>query len=57
MNIATINPATEKTIRVFEPYSAARVSESLDEAVTAYRQHRRTSFADRADRMRKAAES
>ena len=55
MNIATINPATEKTIRVFEPYSAARVSESLDKAVTAYRQHRRTSFADRADRMRKAA--
>ena len=55
MSIATINPATEKTIRVFEPYSAARVSESLDKAVTAYRQHRRTSFADRAGRMRKAA--
>jgi len=55
MKIATINPATEKTIRVFEPYSAARVSESLDKAVTAYRQHRRTSFADRAGRMRKAA--
>ena len=55
MKIATINPATEKTIRVFEAYSPARVSESLDKAVTAYRQHRRTSFADRAGRMRKAA--
>jgi len=31
------------------------VSESLDKAVTAYRQHRRTSLADRAGPMRKAA--
>ncbi|HMG69731.1 MAG TPA: NAD-dependent succinate-semialdehyde dehydrogenase [Gemmatimonadaceae bacterium] len=55
MSIATINPATETTVRTFEPYSAARVSESLDKAVGAYRQHRRTSFVDRASRMRKAA--
>jgi succinate-semialdehyde dehydrogenase/glutarate-semialdehyde dehydrogenase len=55
MSIATVNPATEQTVRTFEPYSAARVSESLDKAVTAYRQHRRTSFADRAGWMRKAA--
>ncbi len=55
MSIATINPATGKTLRTFEPYSAARVSESLDKAVTAYRQHRRTSLADRAGPMRKAA--
>ena len=55
MSIATINPATGKTVRTFEAYSAARVNESLDKAVTAYRQHRRTSFADRAGPMRKAA--
>jgi succinate-semialdehyde dehydrogenase/glutarate-semialdehyde dehydrogenase len=55
MSIATINPANGKTLRTFEPYSAARVSESLDKAVAAYRQHRRTSFADRAGPMRKAA--
>jgi succinate-semialdehyde dehydrogenase/glutarate-semialdehyde dehydrogenase len=55
MSIATINPATGKTLRTFEPFSAARVSEALDRAVAAYRQERRTSFADRATRMRKAA--
>ena len=55
MAIATINPATGKTIRSFEPFSAARVSECLDRATTAYRVHRRTTFADRAQRMQKAA--
>jgi succinate-semialdehyde dehydrogenase/glutarate-semialdehyde dehydrogenase len=55
MTIATINPATGKTIRTFEPFSAARVSECLDRATNAYRAHRRTTFADRAQRMQKAA--
>jgi succinate-semialdehyde dehydrogenase / glutarate-semialdehyde dehydrogenase len=55
MSIASINPATGKTLRSFEPVSAARVSEVLDRSVAAYGQHRRTSFADRASRMRKAA--
>jgi len=56
MSIATINPADGKTVRTFEPYSAARVNEALDRAVTAFRQHRRTSFAERATHMRKAAD-
>jgi succinate-semialdehyde dehydrogenase/glutarate-semialdehyde dehydrogenase len=56
MAIATINPATGKTVRVFAPFSAARVSECLDRAATAYRAHRRTPFPERAKRMRKAAE-
>ena len=55
MAIATINPATGKTIRTFEPFSAARVSECLDRAVTAYREHRRMPFSERAKRMQKAA--
>ncbi|HEY8849544.1 MAG TPA: NAD-dependent succinate-semialdehyde dehydrogenase [Thermoanaerobaculia bacterium] len=55
MTISTTNPATGKTIRTFEAYSAAKVSEALDRGVAAYRQHRRTSFADRATHMRKAA--
>jgi succinate-semialdehyde dehydrogenase / glutarate-semialdehyde dehydrogenase len=55
MTIATVNPATGKTIRTFEPFSAARVGECLDRAATAYRAHRRTTFADRAQRMQKAA--
>jgi succinate-semialdehyde dehydrogenase / glutarate-semialdehyde dehydrogenase len=55
MSIATIDPATGKTVRTFEAFSAARVNESLDRAVAAYQRHRRTSFADRATRMHKAA--
>jgi len=55
MTIATVNPTTGKTIRTFEPLSVAQVSECLDRAATAYRAHRRTAFADRAQRMQKAA--
>src|SRR6266576_929874 len=55
MSISTVNPATGKTIRTFEPFSAAQVSDALDRGVAAYRQHRRSSFADRASRMRNAA--
>lgn len=56
MPIASINPATEETIRTFEPSSAAQVSERLDRALAAFRIHRLTSFAERAKRMRRAAE-
>jgi succinate-semialdehyde dehydrogenase / glutarate-semialdehyde dehydrogenase len=55
MAIATINPATGRTIRTFEPFSANRVSECLDRAATAYRAHRHTPFSERAKRMQKAA--
>ena len=55
MTIATVNPATGKTIRTFEPFSAARMSECLDRAAAAYQMHRRSTFADRAQRMQKAA--
>ena len=55
MSISTTNPATGKTIRTFEAYSSARVSEALDKSAAAFRQHCRTTFADRASRMRKAA--
>ena len=55
MSISTTNPATGKTVRTFEAYSSARVSEALDKSAAAFRQHRRTTFAERASRMRKAA--
>lgn len=55
MSISTINPATGKTVRTFEAYSSARVNEALDKSVAAFRQHRRTTFAERASLMRKAA--
>ncbi|HEV7595398.1 MAG TPA: NAD-dependent succinate-semialdehyde dehydrogenase [Gemmatimonadaceae bacterium] len=55
MSIATINPTTGKSIRTFEAFTPVRVNECLDRAATAYRAHRRTTFADRAQRMQKAA--
>jgi succinate-semialdehyde dehydrogenase/glutarate-semialdehyde dehydrogenase len=56
MSIASINPATGKTVRTFEPHSAAHVDEALDKAAASFAEHRRTSFADRARWMRKAGD-
>ena len=55
MSISTTNPTTGTTVRTFEPYTAARVNESIDRAVAAYREHRLTSFSERAKHMRAAA--
>ena len=56
MSISTVNPANGQNLRTFEPFTAARVSEALDRGVAAFQKHRRTSFAERANHMRKAAE-
>ena len=56
MSIATINPATGKTVRPFEAYPPARINETLDRAAAAFVKHRRTSFADRSTWMLNAAE-
>jgi succinate-semialdehyde dehydrogenase/glutarate-semialdehyde dehydrogenase len=56
MPIATINPATGETVRTFEPLSSAEVDAKIQTAHDAYRSHRRTSFAERATKMRRAAD-
>ncbi len=56
MPIATTNPATGELIRVFDPHSSAEVDAKIQKAHEAFRAHRRTPFADRAAKMRKAAE-
>jgi len=56
MAIATTNPATGELIRVFDPHTSAEVDAKIQKAHEAFRAHRRTSFADRAAKMRKAAE-
>src|ERR1700691_5064612 len=56
MPIATINPANGETVRTFEPLSSAQVDAKIQTAYDAFRVHRRTSFADRAAKMRRAAE-
>lgn len=56
MAIATINPATGETVRTFEPLSNAEVDAKIQTAHDAFHAHRRTSFADRAAKMRRAAD-
>src|SRR6476619_1244619 len=56
MTIATINPATGKTLRTFTPLTPAELEARLQCAESAYRRHRRTAFADRRRLMLKAAE-
>jgi succinate-semialdehyde dehydrogenase/glutarate-semialdehyde dehydrogenase len=56
MTIATINPATGQTLRTFDPLTAVELEARLACAESAYRRHRRTSFADRRRMMLKAAD-
>src|SRR6202521_383964 len=56
MAIATTNPTTGEVVKSFEPLSSAQIEQKLQLAASAFRSHRRTSFADRATRMMRAAE-
>jgi succinate-semialdehyde dehydrogenase/glutarate-semialdehyde dehydrogenase len=56
MPIATINPATGETIKVFEPLTDAGVEAKLALAEEAFGAHRRRSFAEKAAWMLRAAE-
>ncbi len=51
----SINPATEDVAATFEPYSATRIDELIQEGARRFRAWRRTSFADRAALLRSAA--
>jgi succinate-semialdehyde dehydrogenase/glutarate-semialdehyde dehydrogenase len=56
MPIATINPATGEVIQTFQPLSEKQIEEKLQLAVSAFHAEGKTSFAERARRMTKAAE-
>ena len=56
MAIATINPATGEVVKTFEALTAAQIEEKLQLAASAFRSHRRTTFAERAAKMMRAAE-
>ncbi len=56
MAIATVNPATGELIKSFEPLPAAQIEEKLKLATSAFRLYRHTPFAERAQKMLKAAE-
>ena len=54
MPIATLNPATGKTLRVFEPLEKHEIDARLSKAESTFRTHRLSSFESRAISMRKA---
>jgi succinate-semialdehyde dehydrogenase/glutarate-semialdehyde dehydrogenase len=55
MAIASINPATGEVLKTFESLSDSQLEEKLQLASAAFSHHRRTSFAERATSMTKAA--
>ncbi len=56
MGIASINPATGETLRSFEPLTREQIGQKLRLAASEFRLYRHTSFAERAEKMRRAAE-
>ena len=56
MAIATVDPATGKTLETFDPLDTAGVEARLARAADAYARHRLTSFAERAALLRAAAD-
>ncbi len=54
--LASVNPATGETLRSFEIDSPDVVSIKLGKALAAFREFRRTPIAERAGRMRRAAQ-
>ena len=55
MAIATVNPATGEVLRTFQPLSDAEIEQKLQTASSAFAKYRKTSFAERANWMNKAA--
>src|SRR5580704_17890983 len=56
MAIATINPATGKTLKTFEPLSADEIERKISRAAELFPKFSCLSFAERAKMMMKAAE-
>ena len=56
MSIVSINPATGKIIAKYEEFSEQEIEERLARAEAAFERHKRTSFAERARKMLRAAD-
>jgi succinate-semialdehyde dehydrogenase / glutarate-semialdehyde dehydrogenase len=56
MAIATTNPASGELLKSFEALTPAQIERKLQLATDAFQSHRRTSFADRARMMLRAAD-
>jgi succinate-semialdehyde dehydrogenase/glutarate-semialdehyde dehydrogenase len=56
MPIASINPTTGETLKEFTALNSSQIEEKLAKTVNAFEQHRRTSFAQRAQWLIAAAD-
>ncbi len=56
MAIASVNPATGERFGEFAPLTEAEIEDKLRRAAGAYREHQRTGFDERAQKMLRAAE-
>lgn len=56
MAIASVNPATGEVLKTFEPLTAAQIEAKLSLAAKTFETFRKTTFADRARMMNKAAD-
>jgi succinate-semialdehyde dehydrogenase / glutarate-semialdehyde dehydrogenase len=56
MPISSVNPATGEVLQNFDSLDQQQTEAKLAAAATAFREHRVTSFADRAEKMLRAAE-
>jgi len=56
MAIASTNPATGEVLKTFEPLTPAEIEFKIQLAASAFQLHRKSSFAERAEKMVRAAE-
>lgn len=56
MSIASINPATGETLKIFEALNESQVNEKLQLAAETFRSYRHTTFAERESMLLRAAE-
>src|SRR3989440_5336004 len=56
MAIASINPATGELSKRFDSHTDGEIESALDRAVSAFKKHRHSSFAERAAKLRHVAE-
>src|SRR5262245_25911606 len=56
MPMSSINPATGAVLQTFDSLTEQQLEEKLARAAETFRAHRRTSFANRAETMLRAAE-
>ena len=56
MPISSINPATGEVLKTFDSLTEQQLEERIARAAEAFREHRHSSFAERAEKMMRAAE-